>query len=262
MRHPSRLFHHLRGSIDVLDPLFANTIAESRGMTVFDSFGIGHSQGEVLDTAEKMGEIAASFIKALKLDKVNILGFSLGGMVARHISIVYPELLNRLILAGTQPSGHDPVVLAGRSVIRDAVSVDIVTADDMVPIFFSPSEASTASGYAWFKRLDESNVEGEEKKGFLRVKGVLAQAAALSNWTSSNIWFDRLGEIKVPVLVTNGKHGRPTPTPNSFPLQQNWHDAQLHLCPDSGHGHLFQYSENFAKQLELLFQADLLMYIW
>ncbi|KAF9768832.1 hypothetical protein IL306_013814 [Fusarium sp. DS 682] len=254
-KFPLVYLHHLRGSMDVLDPLFVNTIAKNREIIVFDSFGIGHSQGQVPDSIEAMGEVAVAFINKLGLKNVDLLGFSLGGMVAQYISIQHPQLPNKLILAGTQPSGHDPVVLAKRFDIQQALSVDVVTAENLVPLFFSPSKTSTALGQAWFKRFDERHVKGEENKGFLRGAGVLAQAAALNNWTSSGNWFNRLGEIKASVLVTGGHNDLMTPTPNSFLLQQALAKAQLHIYPDSGHGHLFQYPDNFAAQLELFLAA-------
>jgi pimeloyl-ACP methyl ester carboxylesterase len=52
-----------------------------------------------------MAANAAAFIKALGLAQVDVLGFSLGGLVAQALAVAKPNLVRRLILVGTGPRG-------------------------------------------------------------------------------------------------------------------------------------------------------------
>lgn len=125
------------------------------------------------------------------------------------------------------------------------------TENDMMNLFFYPSKTSLALGHAWYKRIHERAVEGEAWKGHLVGAGVQSQLAAIFKFSTDTRNFDRLEDIKAPVLVTNGHTDIMSPTANSFVLQQRIANAQLHIYPDAGHGHLFQVPELYAKQLEL-----------
>ena len=56
-------------------------------------------------TIDEMAADAVAFIRALGHEQVDLLGFSLGGGVAQVITLEHPELVRRLILAGTGPRG-------------------------------------------------------------------------------------------------------------------------------------------------------------
>ncbi len=76
-------------------------------------------------------------------------------------------------------------------------------------------------------------------------------SAAITRFVSDLEFFEKLKQVDVPILVTNGKNDIMTPTPNSFLMQQKLKNVELHIYPDSGHGHLYQIPEVYAKQLEL-----------
>lgn len=56
-------------------------------------------------SVEEMARDAVAFIRALGLEHVDLLGFSLGGGVAQVIAMAQPELVRRVILADTGPAG-------------------------------------------------------------------------------------------------------------------------------------------------------------
>ncbi|ENH71811.1 Putative aminoacrylate hydrolase RutD [Fusarium oxysporum f. sp. cubense race 1] len=221
---PLLYVNHLRGSIDVLDPLLFNIIAKIREVILYDSFGIGHSEGAVPDSTTAMASIATKFLAAVGVSKVDVIGFSMGGRVAQIIG--------------------DGVVLPPRDVLEGAAGSNDVppTEQEMHGLFFYPSETSLAAGKDWWKRVHERQVDGEERKG--TADAIFAFTVNLNN-------FDRLKDIKAPTLVTNGHTDVMSPAPNSFILQQKISNAQLIIYPDSGHGHLFQYPELYAQHLEL-----------
>ncbi|MFJ7175500.1 alpha/beta fold hydrolase [Streptomyces massasporeus] len=56
-----------------------------------------------------MAEDAVTFIRALGLKQVDILGFSMGGMIAQVIAQTAPQLIRGLVLAGTGPAGGEGI---------------------------------------------------------------------------------------------------------------------------------------------------------
>jgi pimeloyl-ACP methyl ester carboxylesterase len=84
----------------------------------------------------------------------------------------------------------------------------------------------------------------------LRGPGAQAQLTAIFTFVTTETYFDKLKEIQAPTLVTNGHTDVMVPTVNSLVLQQNLKNAELHVYSDSGHGHLFQEPELYAKNLE------------
>ncbi|WPB07100.1 uncharacterized protein RHO25_011760 [Cercospora beticola] len=83
---PLVYINHLRGSMDTIDPLFVKSIAKNREIIVYDSFGIGHSEGTVPNSIEGMADIAVKFLKAINVSLVDLIGFSMGGGIAQYIA--------------------------------------------------------------------------------------------------------------------------------------------------------------------------------
>ncbi|KAJ6094552.1 hypothetical protein N7467_002065 [Penicillium canescens] len=241
---------HFRGSMDLVDPLLINTIAENREVILFDYAGVGHSEGAVQDSLKEMGSTVVDFLASIAVSKVDILGFSLGGMIAQYIVVDYPHLVNKLILAGTQSSYIEGVIFGAPEIMEIAGGIT-PSEEDMMKLFFYQSSTSRELGHAWFERTKERQVESEEWRGFLGQAGTAVQQAAIGKFATDTGLFDKLKEIDIPVLVTNGNADIMTPTSNSFILQQQLRNAQLHIYPDSGHGHLYQEPESYAKQVEL-----------
>src|SRR6201998_90735 len=96
---------HYIGTMDYWDPTVTDGLARDREVILFDHAGVSSSSGEVPTTFERMGANAIAFIKALGLKQVDVLGFSIGGMVAQEITLQAPDLVRRLIVDGTGPRG-------------------------------------------------------------------------------------------------------------------------------------------------------------
>ena len=102
---PLVFLHHFTAVLDDWDPRVIDGIAAKRHVIAFDNRGIGASGGSVPHTIDEMAADAVAFIRALGYDQVDLLGFSLGGGVAQVITLEHPELVRRVILAGTGPAG-------------------------------------------------------------------------------------------------------------------------------------------------------------
>src|SRR6267378_4191480 len=94
---------HYIGTMDYWDPTVTDGLARDREVILFNNAGVSSSSGDVPTTFEQMGANAIAFIKALGLKQVDVLGFSIGGMVAQEITLQAPDLIRRLIVDGTGP---------------------------------------------------------------------------------------------------------------------------------------------------------------
>ena len=103
---PTLLFlQHFRGNLDNWDPLLVDAIAAQHDVVLLDNRGVGQSSGVVPTTVTEMARDAITFLDTLGIDRVDILGYSLGGMVAQEIALLRPRAVRRLVLAGTGPRG-------------------------------------------------------------------------------------------------------------------------------------------------------------
>ena len=102
---PVVFLHHLTAVLDDWDPRVIDGIAARHRVIAFDNRGVGATGGSVPSTVEQMGTDAIAFIRAMGLEMADLLGFSLGGGVAQMVALQAPDLVRRMILAGTGPRG-------------------------------------------------------------------------------------------------------------------------------------------------------------
>jgi pimeloyl-ACP methyl ester carboxylesterase len=105
----------------------------------------------------------------------------------------------------------------------------------MTKLFFYPSETSRALGHAWWQRVQERHVDGEERTTFVDVAGGQVMGAAITKFVTDPSVSEKLKQLDIPVLVTKGNDDVMIPTANSWFLQQNLNDVGLHISRDSGH---------------------------
>jgi pimeloyl-ACP methyl ester carboxylesterase len=187
---------------------------------------------------------AIAFLAALGLSSVDLLGFSLGGMVAQVIVEQRPDLVRRVILAGTTPAGDQGPAATG-AILQNAM--EKATAQGKHPkhfLFFSPTATSQAAADAFLARLDERT---EDRDAPVSNDTIGAQLTALAKWEQGTSPAG-LATVTQPALVVNGDEDIMLPTINSFELAQLLPDAQLSIYPDSGHGGIFQHHALFVQQ--------------
>src|SRR5947207_4654119 len=241
---------HLAAVLDNWDPRVVDGIAARHRVITFDNRGVGASSGSTPNTIEAMAKDAVAFIRALDLDQVDLLGFSMGGMIAQVIAEAEPQLVRKLILAGTGPAGGQGIENVTRIAHFDTVRALLTLQDPKQFLFFTRTPNGRRAGKEFLARLKE-RTENRDKAISLRSYG--AQLKAIHRWGKAQP-ID-LSVIHQPVLVANGEGDRMVPTINSVDLTRRLPGSDLVVYPDAGHGGIFQFHEEFvAKALEFLEQ--------
>ncbi|RZL72839.1 MAG: alpha/beta hydrolase, partial [Rhodococcus sp. (in: high G+C Gram-positive bacteria)] len=103
---PLVFLHRFRGTLDDWDPAFVDAVAEHRHVILFSDAAVGSSTGSPATSVDEKAENAASFVRALGHEVVDVLGFSMGGFVAQAVAMREPTLVRSVVLVGTGPGGN------------------------------------------------------------------------------------------------------------------------------------------------------------
>lgn len=239
---PLILFQRFRGTMDDWDPAFIIAISRSRRVIRFDSVGIGRSEGSVPETIPAMAAVAADVIRLLGFSQVDVLGWSLGGVVAQQLELDFPDLVRRLIIAGSSPG---PVADGPQQHPRvpQVMTKRQNDDEDFLFLFYPETPTAIAAGRASLARIRAQPGLGPQ----VSAAGMMGQVKAVSTWPGV---LDRAAELTLPVLVANGAHDVMLPAYRSYLLSQRAPNAKLVLYPDAGHAFLFQFIEDFAAEID------------
>jgi pimeloyl-ACP methyl ester carboxylesterase len=245
---PVIFLNHLTANLDNWDPRVVDGIAARHRVITFDNRGVGGSEGSVPVSVAEMAHDAVAFIRALGFDQVDLLGFSLGGFVAQVIALEEPELVRKIILAGTGPAGGEGIVRVGSLTYRDILRGALTFTDPKTYLFFTRTPNGRTQARRFLARLKERT---ENRDKAVSVSTLRAQLKAIHAWGRQAP--ADLSEIHHPVLVANGESDAMVPSGNSVDLARRLPNAELVLYEDAGHGGIFQHHEDFVpKVLEFL----------
>jgi pimeloyl-ACP methyl ester carboxylesterase len=238
---------HFTGTLDNWDPAVTDPLASGREVILFESAGLGRSTGKVPDTIAGMAKHAFAFLDGLGLACCDVLGFSLGGMVAQQMAQDRPSIFRRMILVGTAPRGGEDIMhLEKPSLAKYLGDPKLQGYTVLQKIFFSSTESSQEAGAAFIERLTQ---RAEDREPISGAAVAQAQMAAFRDWEQfAGQRFANLRSIPHPTLVVNGILDEMISVQNSYWLSANLPNAVLLTYPDSGHGSLFQFHESFTRQ--------------
>ena len=241
---PVIFLHHLGAVLDNWDPRAVDGIAARRHVITFDNRGVGASGGKTPTTIEQMARDAVAFVRALGFEQVDLFGFSMGGMIAQVIARTDPQLVRRLVLAGTGPAGGPGIDKVTAITYLDVLRGGLTFKDPKTYLFFTRTTNGKASAKAYLARLKERTTDRDKP---ISIGSFRAQLKAIHRWGKQSP--ADLSRIDHPVLAMNGDHDRMVPTSNTVDLADRIPNAELRIYPDAGHGGVFQYHDEFVAQV-------------
>ncbi len=249
---PLVLLQHFRGGLDHWDPALVDALSASRRVIAFDNEGVAGTSGATPRTIADMAAGALGFLEAMHLDRVDLLGFSIGSFVAQEIGLARPDSLGKVVLASSAPKGA-PDMHGWAPAVIESVGVPEPTPAAYLDVFFARSDASRKAGQ---ESLQRQYARTEDRDAPTSWPCRLAQYDAVCEWGIPNTsLLERLQAIRVPVFVANGDSDPMILPRYSYLLAGLLPDARVKIYPDSAHGFLFQHHQVFAADVTTFLEA-------
>ncbi|HEX6711986.1 MAG TPA: alpha/beta hydrolase [Thermoleophilaceae bacterium] len=243
---PLVLLQHFRGNLDNWDPALIDELAAERRVVTFDNVGVGATTGRTPNTVEAMAHDAIAFLEAMDLQRVDLLGFSLGSFVAQEIALIRPDLLRRVVLASSAPQGAAGMHGWAPEVIG-AIGKPETAPQEYLSVFFAPTSTSLQAGQEAAGRIFGRTADRDEPTTWQTRE---AQYDAVCAWGIPNhSLLERVAAIELPVFVANGDSDPMILPRYSHLLAGLLSNARLTIYPDSAHGFLFQHHSRFAADV-------------
>lgn len=240
---PVILLNHLGATLDNCDPRVMDGLATKHRVIAFDNRGVGASGGKTPTNVAAMARDAVAFMRALGFEKVDLLGFSLGGFVAQEIVLSRPQLVRRLILAGTGPAGGVGIDKVTGLTLRAMLKGALTLKDPKYYLFFTGTASGRRAANAFLQRLKERK---SDRDAPITIRSFRAQLKAIHAWGTQTP--QDLGAITQPTFVANGDDDLMVPTANTVDLAHRIPGAKLTIYPDAGHGGIFQHHQVFVAE--------------
>jgi pimeloyl-ACP methyl ester carboxylesterase len=232
------------GSMDSWEPSFVDALGRRHRVVVFDNAGIGRTSPLPAPlSVTAMAEQTAALIEALHLGRPDVLGWSLGGMIAQALAVVHPDLVRRLVLCATLP-GNGKATFPSAAAIRELDRVAGGNATGLVNLLFPANQQKAEQTFI---------AQITEFPHFYVAPPAVdtAQNAALASWlTGKEVAGRHLSSISVPTLIGDGLDDRLVPTADDHELASVIAGSELVLYPDAGHAFLFQDEDSFLGNVE------------
>jgi pimeloyl-ACP methyl ester carboxylesterase len=244
---PLVLLQHFRGNLDNWDPDLIDALAADRRVVTFDNAGVAATTGTTPSTIEAMARDAIAFVDALNLERIDLLGFSIGSFVAQEMALIRPDLLRRVVLASAAPQGAAGMHGWAPDVIA-AVGGREPNPQGYVEVFFAPTDTSRQAGMQAAQRIFGGRQTDRDESTSWQTR--LAQYDAVCSWGIPNhALLERVATIDLPVFVANGDSDPMILPRYSYLLAGLLPNAQVTIYPDSAHGFLFQHNRQFAADV-------------
>ena len=241
---PLVLLQDFRGQLDNWDPVLVDSLADEREVILFDNAGVGLSGGNTPSTVTEMARDAIDFLDALRLERVDLVGYSLGGMVAQELTLLRPQQVRRLVLAATSPRGYGNQTHGWVFDIAALARAHDSGIEDFLRILFPPTGTRRKRGSEYLSRMQRRTEDRDLPVGR---QAQTAQYDAAVEWgIREPSKLARLSGIHQPTLVTSGGNDRVVPTENAHILAAHLPNARVRIFDDAGHGFLFQWPVEFG----------------
>ena len=247
---PIVYLNHLAANLDNCDPQLMDALAADFKVISFDYPGIGLSAGKCATSVEEMARETIAFIRASGYTKVHLLGLSLGGFVAQSLLAQAPELVDRVILAGTGPAGDKGIARVPRITYYDMFRGLLTSRDPRFYLFFPATSEARHRAKAFLLRT----ALRRDRDKSTTLSALRRQLKAVVAWAKSAP--QDLSGVQHRIWVVNGDNDRMVPTAGSYDMARRLPNATLTIIEGAGHGAIFQEPELFSIQATAFYKAS------
>ena len=244
---PLVMINGFLATMSLWDPALVEALAKHHKLILFDNRGVGLSTDtkENQTTMAQMADDTAGLIKALGFRKANVLAYSMGARIGQQLIIRHPELIAKAVLAGPNPGGshQDP---AARDVEAELNNPNVPGSDKIALTFPDNAEGRKAQAEV-LGRIRAAVKAGTAPDDFTTSKQTIARLdrARTTLWNANNSNFTDLRNVRVPVLITDGRSDVVDPPRNSVMIANQIPFSWLAFF-EGGHSFLFQSYRRFA----------------
>jgi pimeloyl-ACP methyl ester carboxylesterase len=244
--YPLILIMGSNGTMDLWSPALISALSKNNRVIIFDNRGMGLTSSSDSEFSIKLfAEDTTGLMDALNIAKANVLGWSMGTYIAQELALNHPDKVNRLILyaadAGGDKAIHSPDVIAQ---LNDTSGTERERGERLLRLIFPAS---------WLKENPDPRKYMQMTTEQVLPESIKRQGIACEKWAGT---YDRLSQIKVPVLLITGTDDVISPPQNSIMMVDKIPAAWLVQIKGGGHGLMFQYPEKFVEIATLFLSVD------
>lgn len=235
-------------TMDLWPPELIGALAQGRQVVVFDNRGIGETDNPMGPYPfSQMADDTAGLIEALGYQRMDVMGWSMGGQVAIDLTVRHPDVVERLVSYAGDPGGAHailptPAVLAK---LTDTSGTAEQRGERLLKLLFTAAYRETNPDY--WKAFPTSNaIPSAEAVGL--------QGRAMGTWTG--VW-GRLKDVKAPALFVTGTDDVLTPPQNALLMTARVPGSWLARFPGAGHGLMYQDPQGLADAVDVFLAAQL-----
>jgi pimeloyl-ACP methyl ester carboxylesterase len=243
---PILLINGFSAPLDFWDPLLLEKLASNHTVITFDNRGIGNTtSGNKQFSIGQFAEDTSGLMEALKIKKADILGWSMGGMIAQEVALSNPEKVGKLIIyasicGGNQSVSPSPEVL---KIFSNQSGSMIERLQRFLPLLF-PDQ--------W--RNNNPNLIQELPKSaeISPITTLNLQTEAITKWSGT---CNRLNSITQPTMVLVGTDDVLTVPANSILIAEKIPGAWLVQIKGGGHAMMMQYPDKFSNIVDTFLKS-------
>jgi len=240
---PFIMIRGLGSNIDWWNPEFLDAMSKNFKTIIFDNRGVGRTDKPDIEySVEMFADDTIGLMDVLDIDRANVLGYSMGGMIAQEIVLKYPERIEKLVLCATSCGGAKKVLPSPEVIERLMKGAEGMT----------PEEGAEQTIQLTFtEEFIKNNPDVIERECQAILKNSTPdfsfqrQVDAISKFNAGR----RLKKVNTPTLILQGKKDVLIPPKNAEILAKLIPESRISYIDDSGHAMFSQNPELVIKIL-------------
>ncbi|MDF0682360.1 MAG: alpha/beta hydrolase [Candidatus Nitrosocosmicus sp.] len=228
-------------TMDMWNPLLLEAlISANYKVIIFENRGVGESTAGTKEfSINQFANDTLNFLDALRINKTDVLGWSMGGFIAQQLALTDPDRVENLVLYATSCGGSNdrptpPEILA---IDKNISMSEQEKMQKLAPMFFAPVR--------WFEAHPDYTSYFPIPKEYPIPKQIhLKQLDASATWGGT---CNTLSSFTQPTLIIVGTND--DPAPDSLTLAEGIPGSWLIRIGEAGHALMYQHPDEFNRLL-------------